>query len=156
MMSLETLLGELEQQLHESPAEACERLAGAMGFAINLTLSTVKMTSELLQSHSESEAERQWASQCHQQSLIWQDSFRAILKNCLDTSETPCNCLLQQITHLFEQSSDLLAQGRQIRVEDKLADFWTMLLRDLESLYRIHQQLQANDLAWVRSHLPLQ
>jgi hypothetical protein len=153
MTNLDMLIKQLEQQWNVSPVEACKRLIGAMGKAINTPLGAIKMGSGLLKDNAESVQVQQWADKCHQQSLYWQDNHQKILKHCLDQSATSCQCVLQDIENLFIDSSDLLAQGKQISVEEKLVNLHNTLLQQLIILSQIHIQLQAQDLAWLLPHV---
>ncbi len=153
MTNLDMLIRQLEQQWNVSPAEACKRLIGAMGKAINAPLGAIKMGSGLLQDNAESVQAQQWADKCHQQSLHWRDNYQKILRHCLDQSATGCQCVLQDIENLFSDSSDLLAQGKQIPVEEKLASIHHAILQQLITLSQIHVQLQAKELSWLLPHV---
>jgi hypothetical protein len=153
MANLDMLIKQLEQQWDVSSAEACRRLIGAMGKAINTPLGTIKMASDLLKNNTESVPAQQWAGKCHQQSLHWRDNYQKIVKFCLDQPVASCPCVLQEIENLFVDSSDLLVQFKQLPVEEKLADLYRLILQQLTLLNQIHLQLQAKDLSWLLSHV---
>lgn len=153
MTSLDMLIKQLEQQWDASPTEVCKRLVGAMGKEINSSLGAIKMGSALLKDHAESVQAQQWAGKCHQQSLHWRDNYQKIVKHCLNQAATSCHCVLQEIENLFIESVELLAQGQQILVEEKLASLHHVLLQQLTALSQLHLQLQAKDLSWLLPHV---
>lgn len=153
MTDLDPLIKQLEQQWDVSAAEACKRLIGAMGKAVNAPLAAIKMSSGLLKDNAESVQAQRWADKCHRQSLHWRDSYQKILRHRLDQSVTSCQCVLQDIENLFIAGPDLLAQGEQISVEGKLAGVHHAILQQLIALSQIHFQLQAKDLSWLLPHV---
>lgn len=149
MTNLDMLIKQLEQQWNVSAEEACEGLIGEMGKAINTPLAAINMGSGLLKDKAESVQVQQWADKCHQQSLHWLDNYRKILRYCRDQAATGCQCVLQDIENLFADSSELLAQGKQLPVEEKLANFHQITMQQLIRLSQIHLQLQVKDLSWL-------
>lgn len=153
MTTLDMLIKRLEQELNDSPAEACERLIGAMGVALTTSLGAIKMGSELLKAHTEALQAQQWADTCYQQSLQWLDDYRKIIREHRDQPPTSCQGVLQAIENLFTNSLELLAQGEQLSVEEKLAGMRDITLQHLVTVSQIHTQLQAKDLSWLLPHV---
>ncbi len=158
MTNAETVIQQLENDLAISRAEACQKMIRAMGHAIVIPLNGIKMGSALLQNHAHTPQVYAWAEECHQKSLAWLSDFQQLQATYLnhpDGQSADCQPVFDSLQALFAGSTALILSGSQLHplIEDRLAEAYRLVLRELTHLDQIQAQLQAQDLSWLLPHL---